>query len=59
MTSLFEDVNLCVQHAKRLTMMSRDMMLARRIRGLKDLGNYDWLVTEIYCIIIIDYYEIK
>lgn len=39
MTSLFEDVNLCAQHAKRVTIMSRDMMLARRIRGLKDPGN--------------------
>ena len=36
MTSLFEDVNLCAQHAQRVTVMSRDMMLARRIRGLKD-----------------------
>jgi histone H3/H4 len=39
MTNLFEDVNLCAQHAKRVTIMSRDMMLARRIRGLGDPGN--------------------
>ena len=30
---LFEDVNLCALHAKRVTIMSRDMHLARRIRG--------------------------
>ena len=31
---LFEDVNLCAIHAKRVTIMQRDMQLARRIRGL-------------------------
>ena len=30
---LFEDVNLCAIHAKRVTIMQRDMQLARRIRG--------------------------
>ncbi|HKB54591.1 MAG TPA: hypothetical protein VKD22_11370 [Ramlibacter sp.] len=30
---LFEDVNLCAIHAKRVTVMPRDMSLARRIRG--------------------------
>lgn len=33
MVSLFEDVNLCAIHAKRVTIMPKDMMLARRIRG--------------------------
>merc|ERR1719447_668085 len=33
MVSLFEDSNLCAIHAKRVTVMSRDMQLARRIRG--------------------------
>ncbi|KAL9933982.1 hypothetical protein V8E36_007064 [Tilletia maclaganii] len=31
--SLFEDVNLAAIHAKRVTIMPKDMALARRIRG--------------------------
>jgi len=31
--ALFEDTNLCAIHAKRVTIMPRDMLLARRIRG--------------------------
>jgi histone H3 len=30
---LFEDSNLCAIHAKRVTIMPKDIMLARRIRG--------------------------
>ncbi|KAH9977776.1 histone-fold-containing protein, partial [Lactifluus volemus] len=30
---LFEDANLCAIHAKRVTIMTRDIHLARRIRG--------------------------
>ncbi|KAG8161500.1 hypothetical protein KVR01_008487 [Diaporthe batatas] len=30
---LFEDVNLCAIHAKRVTIMQSDIQLARRIRG--------------------------
>jgi len=30
---LFEDTNLCAIHAKRVTIMTRDIQLARRIRG--------------------------
>lgn len=30
---LFEDVNLCAIHAKRVTIMQKDIQLARRIRG--------------------------
>jgi histone H3 len=30
---LFEDVNLCAIHAKRVTIMPKDIQLARRIRG--------------------------
>ena len=33
LTKLFEDSNLCAIHAKRVTIMARDMMLARKIRG--------------------------
>jgi len=35
---LMEDTNLCAIHAKRVTIMSKDMNLARRIRGEK-MGN--------------------
>ena len=35
MVGLFEDTNLCCLHAKRVTIMPRDMALARRIRGYK------------------------
>lgn len=30
---LFEDTNLCAVHAKRVTIMQKDIQLARRIRG--------------------------
>ena len=33
MVHLFEDTNLCAIHAKRVTIMQRDIQLARRIRG--------------------------
>ena len=32
---LFEDTNLCAIHAKRVTIMPKDIQLARRIRGEK------------------------
>lgn len=35
LVGLFEDTNLCAIHAKRVTIMSKDMQLARRIRGEK------------------------
>ena len=36
MITLFEDCNLCALHAKRVTIMPKDMALARRIRGEQD-----------------------
>ncbi|XP_038051975.1 histone H3-like [Patiria miniata] len=33
---LFEDANLCAIHAKRVTIMPKDIQLARRIRGRQD-----------------------
>jgi histone H3 len=33
MVQLFEDTVLCCIHARRVTIMPRDMILARRIRG--------------------------
>ena len=35
LVGLFEDTNLCPIHAKRVTIMPKDMQLARRIRGEK------------------------
>ncbi len=33
LVGLFEDTNLCAIHAKRVTIMTKDLQLARRIRG--------------------------
>ena len=33
LVGLFEDTNLCAIHARRVTIMPKDMQLARRIRG--------------------------
>ena len=35
LVSLFEDRNLCAIHTKRVTLMPKDIQLARRIRGEK------------------------
>nr|XP_033811840.1 uncharacterized protein LOC117365473 [Geotrypetes seraphini] len=43
LVGLFEDTNLCAIHAKRVTIMPKDIQLARRIRGerfWKVLRNY-------------------
>lgn len=37
LVDLFEDTNLCAIHGKRVTIMPKDMHLARRIRGERDL----------------------
>jgi histone H3/H4 len=36
---IFEDTNLCANHGKRVTIMKKDIELARRIRGD---GNWDY-----------------
>ena len=33
LVGLFEDTNICAIHAKYVTIMAKDMQLARRIRG--------------------------
>jgi len=33
LVGLFEDANLCAIHARRVTLMPKDMLLARRLRG--------------------------
>ena len=51
LTGVFEDANLCAIHAKRVTLMKKDMELARRIRGdansdFRDLNEKDG--TEVF-----------
>ena len=36
LVGLFEDANLCAIHGKRVTIMPKDIQLARRIRGEKE-----------------------
>ena len=38
LVGLFEDTNLCAIHAKQVTIMPKDIQLARRIRGRKSLS---------------------
>ena len=33
LVQVFNDAQLCALHAKRVTIMARDMQLARRLRG--------------------------
>jgi len=40
LVGLFEDTNLCAIHAKRVTIMPKDMQLARRVRGERDRCAY-------------------
>lgn len=40
LTGLFEDTNLIAIHAKRVTIMPKDLALARRIRGDLDRSNF-------------------
>ena len=40
LVGLFEDVNLCALHAGRVTIMSKDLHLARRIRG--EMMNFEY-----------------
>jgi len=37
LVGLFEDTNLCAIHAKRVTIMPKDIHLARRIRGERSM----------------------
>lgn len=44
LVGLFEDTNLCAIHAKRVTIMPKDIQLARRIRG-----EMCWDVPDEHC----------
>ena len=41
LTGLFEDSNLCAIHANRVTVMKKDLELARRIRGERFIDHRD------------------
>jgi histone H3 len=41
LVGLFEDTNLCAIHANRVTVMKKDMVLARRIRGERHQDHRD------------------
>merc|ERR1711939_820077 len=41
LVSLFEDTNLCAIHAKRVTIQSKDIQLARRLRGQQYFSHHD------------------
>ena len=40
LVTLMEDGMLCAVHAKRVTLMQKDMQLARRIRGRADIAGF-------------------
>jgi histone H3 len=41
LVGLFEDTNLCAIHANRVTIMKKDLQLARRIRGERNMDHRD------------------
>ncbi|XP_022154562.1 uncharacterized protein LOC111021800 [Momordica charantia] len=41
LVGLFEDTNLCAIHAKRVTIMPKDIQLARRIRGERAVAGHE------------------
>lgn len=43
LVGLFEDTNLCAIHAKRVTIMPKDIQLARRIRGERAQTSPRWV----------------
>ncbi|KAK6630073.1 hypothetical protein RUM43_015100 [Polyplax serrata] len=43
---LFEDTNLCAIHAKRVTIMPKDIQLARRIKGEEGLNYFSGFDTN-------------
>merc|ERR1712013_839104 len=45
LVGLFEDTNLCAIHAKRVTIMPKDIQLARRIRGERAWAEFEHVVS--------------
>ncbi|KAI3965570.1 hypothetical protein MKX01_010527 [Papaver californicum] len=42
LVNLFEDAQLCVIHARRVTLMQKDWQLARRLGGRGRYGSEPW-----------------
>lgn len=40
LVAFFEDCNLAAIHARRITIMQKDIHIVRKIRGIRDPGNY-------------------
>eukprot|EP00804_Cyclotella_cryptica_P002696 CCRYP_009604-RA/>CCRYP_009604-RA protein AED:0.38 eAED:0.38 QI:0/-1/0/1/-1/0/1/0/39 len=38
-----EDTNLCAIHARRVTIMPKDMQLSRRLRNMRGLSEQGWI----------------
>lgn len=59
LVALFEDSYLCTTHAKRVTISSRDLHLARRIRGerwnLTSLTELNWIWLSSWGIDLVDW----
>ncbi|XP_078471821.1 uncharacterized protein LOC144733692 [Lampetra planeri] len=55
LVALFEDTNLCAIHAKRVTIMPKDIQLARRIRAAPvvrvNVTNRSYFVSSAFCIL--------
>ena len=46
LVGLFEDTNLCAIHAKRVTIMPKDIQLARHFRGERPKMNFSYPKKE-------------
>lgn len=57
LVGLFEDTNLCAIHAKRVTIMTKDMHLARRIRGERFWENIFIWYRFFFIMIILEFIE--
>lgn len=47
LVQLFEDTNVAAIHAKRVTIMPKDIQLARRMRGEKSWTLYFWVIKKV------------
>lgn len=57
LVGLFEDTNLCAIHAKRVTIMPKDIQLARRIRGERAWGWWIWHYADGWLLIMFCYWN--
>ncbi|XP_035784316.1 uncharacterized protein LOC118462598 [Anopheles albimanus] len=55
LVGLFEDTNLCAIHAKRVTIMPKDIQLARRIRGERNYAERVGAGAPVYLAAVMEY----